>query len=764
MASRCPDECLGRCQGASKALPLRQAKAVLGRTSYPRSTVPPKCNPPGPAQGVKQKKRGGCLSHLKFNERSGFTEFPNNRHRKAGFTCVPETPCLLCRSRQSGGGGLRSLKQRFAENRFLALETDDRCLQPGTLYGRGLKCLELLHDDQCVPVLRELPFSISCRNFRDSIRSCFGDLPAVAELSVKTCQKLIDKWCDECSFCLDNLREQWEEERLKKVKVSEWHLRSFEEMLRENVPRGWNRTSYPYIPNGSASLTKGRRQGGNWNQEPFSEECRIEQVISAGKPRIVTLYSSHNLSVLTPLHKSLFRDLARGGWLLVGPPTCDDVSNLNGEGPYISNDYIGATDNFKTDYVRVAIEVLISRAEGLEEEQIRCLRAMPLTISGVEAGSGQPMGSPMSFPLLCLVNKTIVDLAMADLLESGEITFSEWSRHRCLINGDDLLIREPKEKSHLASRLRYHAQQVGPRVNLEKTMVSSELAEINSTVFDVSGRARLQPKTNVRAFYMSPGEQDVLGFALRSCRHPDVFRRIVRANAHILRRQQGVSLVGLPIWAKAICRRDRKIRKALTEPISFPEDPVRNFFNVEPRPLGYDLTREEETRVIEDRVVAIRPCVLELYRKKRKKEEDSFVMNSGCIDWSDLQTWKSTRDRKVNRPRRSWKELVTPTNSGEDDNILTCLARAWETKAKRAKLVEDLGGTQELGETFDLSCYDGRGRTPLASRLSEAIKGARTAADLRTNRVINHSGVAQQDINFMIRSLGFRFQLDYLAV
>jgi len=172
-----------------------------------------------------------------------------------------------------------------------------------------------------------------------------------------------------------------------------------------------------------------------------------------------------------------------------------------------------------------------------------------------EVTRGQPMGSIFSFPLLCLINKTVVDLALTDLLEQGRISFPEWSGHRCLVNGDDLLLREVRKDTNIRDLIAENGRHIGLVVNLEKSMVSENLAEVNSTLFDSCEKIK---KQNVSALWMDPEVDDVLGLAWEASTDVRGFVKIVRANAHILSKQPDKKLYAIPAHLQTACRRDKK--------------------------------------------------------------------------------------------------------------------------------------------------------------------------------------------------------------
>lgn len=526
---------------------------------------------------------------------------------------------------------------------------EDECTKGASLRRKARTCLRFLEKELQVKRARALPSRIVCGYLRSAIRSCFDDLNEVQELSVKTSMKLEKSYCRHCeSGAVADRVEKWKKERFRVTEVDEDHLAQFRTQFGRNIDYGWNQGKFPYIPNGNACLGTRRSEGGTWIPGEFSDDCEVVSVVSAGKPRIVTLFSEKNSSILYPLHRALYGNLKRWGWLLVGSPTDKNVASLNGR-EYISVDYSSATDNIKTAYTRAAIEVLIKKSEGMSDDEKRALRVVGnLMLDGLPAESGQPMGSLMSFPLLCLINKTVVDLSLNDLLVEGKINFKEWSCHRCLINGDDLLTRDVSTGG-LLQKIIAHGLKVGLIVNKEKTMVHAEKGEINSTLF-LNGVQ--QKKFNCGALFMGRDEADVIGFSARSCITSGTFVTCIRRASAQLTRQRVKLTSPLPCnWFNKL-HRDREIRDALRFVPSKGPEPT-NPFPVVTKPEGYDLSREEEVAVISERVIRLRESG---YRPGRTR-----VVTSSKGSFQSLR--KAVRREKPG-----------------EDTILKCLARAWEKK------------------------------------------------------------------------------------
>lgn len=512
---------------------------------------------------------------------------------------------------------------------FSFLPEEDGCQYTRKLAMLARHSTRLLRDEYGFVPQKKLPETITCGGLRSAIRSTFhDDLPEIVELSIKTSQKLEHRVCPMCEGQFSDFVNQWKLKRFEPCSSESLHIRAFRRSLSGLVERGWNRRPYPYVPNGHATLSSKRRDGGTWNSEQFQDWCRPECVISSGKPRVVTLYSEYNTRILTPLHKSLYQGLSRQGWILLGPPEDRHFEQLGGDGPIISLDYTAATDNIKAEYVRSAIEVLIEKSEGLSEEEVRCLRVLGelrLEPNGKPATRGQPMGSVMSFPLLCLINKTVQDLALTDLLLGGKISFKEWTSHRTLINGDDSVTREPRAQPMLLAAIEVHGEQVGLVVNRQKSSVAQDRGEINSTLFLEN---RSQKKTNLASLVMRPEVNDVLGFASESTRTLRGFKRVILRNRRILAKQPDKFLYNRPGYERAVAWADPRIAAALTSSPKDKRPKMNGYLAMSPRPEGFFLRREVEVETINNAVAAIRESYGSFAVDRPKKFRTSAVPHS----------------------------------------------------------------------------------------------------------------------------------------
>jgi len=554
---------------------------------------------------------------------------------------------------------------------------DDRCARSAVLRRKARKIVKLLAMDQSLKAINKLPSDFVCGSLRTKIRSIYGsELTPVQELSVKTATKAE---VQPCKFCegLQTCEKLtvWRNARLSPSEYSSERLSEFGRAFAENVPKGWNNRKVPYIPNGNAIKGVGRKDGGNWVDTPFDDQVDVKLIYSSGKPRVVTLYSSHNVATLTPLHRSLYSHLEGRDWLLVGSPTDERLRYLQHgcKGTeWLSFDYESATDKIKTVYVQRAVEILIDKGDGLSDDEIRCLRVVAsLSLDHVAAETGQPMGSPMSFPLLCLINKTVVDLALSDLLIKGEISFKEWTSHRCLINGDDLLTKSTSSGC-LVAAVERRGLEVGLVTNRQKTMRDPEYGEINSTVFK---NCVLQKKTNVSALWMAAEVSDVLGLADESCVRKESVLAVVLANETRLARQKIKTEKPLPVALRKLMMSNRRVRRALASAPPAGVLKETNLFPVVSMPDGYCLTREEEFEVLRDQVSLI---------KERKRWVPLFKEKRLL---ANLRKRSKPILSKVSR-KTLW-ETLAPNKNPLEKRTLSCFAKRFELKRKEELCAAD---------------------------------------------------------------------------
>jgi len=320
---------------------------------------------------------------------------------------------------------------------------------------------------------------------------------------------------------------------------------------------------------------------------------------------------------------------------------------------WVSVDYSSATDNLKTQFVRALVDVLVDKSRGLKPEEIEAMGVvanLKIDRDGPVALRGQPMGSVMSFPMLCLFNRTVVELAVQRLIVERRVDRRKALAHRCLINGDDLLFRDLTPDHGLYLALRKECDLVGFIVNQEKTMVHASWAEINSTLFQDGRRVK---KVNLGALRMD-GVQCAICHASSAVSSLKSLLWLLWRNRGALARQRFKVCVfcAKPFVRKVL--RDPKLQFALHS-VPPGERPVPNPFPVAVRPEGYNLTAAEERKVIEEEVARLRKEEYIPLRGGRPRIKDGDLRQQLCIPKNKNKT-KS------------------------EDNTLQCLIRHWNWK------------------------------------------------------------------------------------
>lgn len=229
--------------------------------------------------------------------------------------------------------------------------------------------------------------------------------------------------------------------------------------------------------------------GSEWDRLPVQATGLTEPL----KVRIVTK-SNWFLQLLTPIQKAWHTAMRSHEiyQLIGGVPVVDAIKDLllsRGQ-KVVSGDYSAATDNIYLEYTEYAARAMLDRTDfsfldpgltqyvpWIKELVIKSLVHSQLELKGqspVDITRGQMMGHILSFPLLCLINRSASVMAIP--------------RGRFMrINGDDVLFpANPKEYR----KWKKATASVGLEFSLGKNYFSRDLALVNSTycVFDKSSR------------------------------------------------------------------------------------------------------------------------------------------------------------------------------------------------------------------------------------------------------------------------------------
>lgn len=224
--------------------------------------------------------------------------------------------------------------------------------------------------------------------------------------------------------------------------------------------------------------------------------CTIQAVLEPMKVRVISKGEALPYYICRPLQHALHSAL-RGMdcFRLIGRPfsptdILDLCENAGSTDEWFSVDYSAATDNLSWKYSGAIFRYLCS---DLTKEQydlaLRVLGPHSLYYPKYDAqtlrwsipeykgeqGSGQLMGSNLSFPILCLANLGVY-LYVTEKFHKGW-TLRERLRH-VLVNGDDMLYAAPVElwEKHIEC-----ANKVGLQMSVGKAYHHREYANINST-------------------------------------------------------------------------------------------------------------------------------------------------------------------------------------------------------------------------------------------------------------------------------------------
>jgi hypothetical protein len=283
------------------------------------------------------------------------------------------------------------------------------------------------------------------------------------------------------------------------------------------IPPGSKYEPGPCVPTFSACLEHSKRDGGphkafalddklplfcaslaqEWSKEQQSlvftealtkEENAVEYqaIAEPGKYRVITKGPGRSYTGLRPLQKYLLKRWKKQSFSTMS----DDFEERlhaqmsKGEGDYISGDYDSATDGMHIDATLTCLERII---ENLGIDNSLLSKFARDTLGGVEIRypdgdvvkqtRGQLMGHPLSFPLLCIINLSV--LMRVKFLTKPKTLRSE----PFFINGDDILFRGDTQD---VLSWRSFAGDVGLAVNEMKTYQHPKYYLINS-IFSKGG-------------------------------------------------------------------------------------------------------------------------------------------------------------------------------------------------------------------------------------------------------------------------------------
>jgi hypothetical protein len=302
----------------------------------------------------------------------------------------------------------------------------------------------------------------------------------------------------------------------------------------------------PAIPNTTACFEYPRNKGGslgywadNWGNRGYpgkmspdttteTIKCRRAGVLEPFKLRVISAGEAEQYAKLHLYQNSLWSLLAKiPTFSLIGQPLTEKhirrwwrtARTLFGSKALaLAGDYSAATDNLNPNLSRAAMDALID--EGAREDYDLLIAGLtghiidpdhtgkhPAQVGDAQQW-GQLMGSPVSFPILCIVNAAVCR-AVTEKLSGRRLDLSEAG---ILVNGDDCLV--PLSKPEDYEYWRGFVEAAGLKPSPGKCFVSSRFAQLNSATYAGDG-GRLVPflRTNLlwglRAKGMGAGKDDL---------------------------------------------------------------------------------------------------------------------------------------------------------------------------------------------------------------------------------------------------------------
>jgi hypothetical protein len=237
---------------------------------------------------------------------------------------------------------------------------------------------------------------------------------------------------------------------------------------------------------------------------------KVKFILEPLKVRTISCNSFDTASCLIPLQRLLWKRLQRFKiFELTGTPDCEAILQRVVAGVWahkdviVDGDYSAATDNSHLDCTLTAAEACIrskallrivrlalgpqrieyygdtwSCLDGIEtDENYRELMKIWLPENFWQT-NGQLMGSPLSFPFLCLINAAIFRYAYEQYY-GVRVRLDDLP---LLINGDDIIFRAVED---FYPFWREQIQRVGYKPSIGKNFVSRSFANINSAYYTV---------------------------------------------------------------------------------------------------------------------------------------------------------------------------------------------------------------------------------------------------------------------------------------
>nr|UJQ92683.1 MAG: putative RNA-dependent RNA polymerase [Narnaviridae sp.] len=224
-------------------------------------------------------------------------------------------------------------------------------------------------------------------------------------------------------------------------------------------------------------------------EEGYDEDgkplVRYGLVEDKGKARGITI-THGSMEVLMPVHRMVYDILSRERWLLRGEATREKfrdfraIDEFGVKSVFVSGDYEGATDHLPIKVQEECLTVFLDAMDipdHIRSFALDSLRTTIFTREGKDTqeyphNRGQLMGSPLSFPFLCLQNYVLFSYTYR--------REDAYKRIPVRINGDDIVFRVPEGRDQ---DFFVECDNLGVKLSRSKTSVHRHFFSLNSRYF-----------------------------------------------------------------------------------------------------------------------------------------------------------------------------------------------------------------------------------------------------------------------------------------
>jgi len=211
------------------------------------------------------------------------------------------------------------------------------------------------------------------------------------------------------------------------------------------------------------------------------------QILEPLKVRTVTCGPEYSYWLCMEMQEFMWKVLKdHPTFSLVGKPISgEEIANIlrRKSGKFLSGDYSAATDNLRKVFSKACLLEICKLCEVPEwytDLLVKCLVDHSLFESRDSENffrqlNGQLMGSPLSFPILCLINAAICRMAFDEPLRGRKLR-----QLPLKVNGDDCLMKYVEQEKE---RWEVISKHIGMDPSIGKCYYNDVFAEMNSETF-----------------------------------------------------------------------------------------------------------------------------------------------------------------------------------------------------------------------------------------------------------------------------------------